>query len=70
MIFPSTQRSGVTSPETTALPRPHAPSIVITDLSPVSGLRVNITPAHLASTIRCTTTAIATPSSGKSCLRR
>ena len=44
--------------------------IVITDLSPVVGERVNITPAHSASTIRCTTTAIATPSSGKSCFRR
>ena len=37
VILPSTQRSGVTSPETTALPSPQAPSMVITDLSPVVG---------------------------------
>ena len=45
VIFPSTQRSGVTSPATTAEPSPHAPSMVTTELSPVSGLRVNMTPA-------------------------
>src|SRR5437762_1128461 len=45
VILPRTQRSGVTSPPTTAEPRPQAPSIVTTDRSPVVGLRVNITPA-------------------------
>ena len=60
VILPTTQRSGVTSPPTTAEPRPQAPSMVITERSPVVGLRVNITPAVRASTIDCTTTAIAT----------
>ena len=45
-------------------PRPQEPSMVITERSPVSGLRVNITPAVRASPF-CTTTAMATPLSGK-----
>ena len=65
VILPSTQRSGVTSPPTTAEPRPQEPSMVITERSPVSGLRVNITPAVRASTIFCTTTAMATPCFGQ-----
>jgi len=64
VIFPTTQRSGVTPPLTTADPRPHDASIVITERSPVVGLRVNITPAVRASTMRWITTAIATPASG------
>jgi hypothetical protein len=70
VILPTTQRSGVTSPPTTAEPRPQAPSIVITDRSPVNGLRVNITPAVRASTMRCTTTAMETPLSGTPRRRR
>ena len=66
----STQRSGVTSPPTTAEPSPQAPSMVITERSPVVGLRVNITPAVRASTMTCTTTAIATACSGSFRLRR
>lgn len=64
VIFPTTQRSGVTSPLTTAEPKPQDASIVITERSPVVGLRVNITPAVCASTMRWITTAIATPASG------
>ncbi len=64
VILPITKRSGVTSPPTTAEPNPHAPSMVITERSPVVGLRVNITPAVRASTMRCTTTAMLTPASG------
>ena len=63
VIFPTTQRSGVTSPLTSAEPSPQAPSMVITDRSPLSGLRVNITPAVRASTMICTTTAMATADS-------
>jgi hypothetical protein len=70
VILPTTQRSGVTSPPTTAEPSPQAPSIVITERSPVVGLRVNITPAVRASTIVCTTTAIATADSGMPFRRR
>ncbi len=36
VILPRTQRSGVTSPPTTAEPRPQAPSMVMTERSPVS----------------------------------
>src|SRR5437870_1202426 len=70
VILAMTNLSGVTSPPTTAEPRPHVASMVITERSPVSGLRVNITPAVRASTIFCTTTAIATPSSGIPRFRR
>ena len=60
----STQASGVTSPPTTAEPSPQAASTTTTDLSPVTGLRVNITPEVRASTIRWITTAMASPPSG------
>ena len=56
--------SGVTSPLTTAEPRPQLASMAITDRSPVSGLRVNITPELRESTIRWTTTAMARSCSG------
>jgi hypothetical protein len=58
VILAITNRSGVTSPLTTADPAPRA-SITITERSPVVGLRVNMTPAVLESTMRCTTTAMA-----------
>ncbi len=44
--------------------------MVITERSPVVGERVNITPAQRASTMRWITTPMATPASGRSCLRR
>jgi hypothetical protein len=37
--------SGVTSPPTRADPSPQVPSMATTERSPVTGLRVNITPA-------------------------
>ena len=70
VILEMTKRSGVTSPLTSAEPKPQVASRVTTERSPVSGLRVNITPAERASTMRCTTTAIATVFSGIRCLRR
>ena len=70
VILPTTQRSGVTSPPTTAEPSPKAPSMVITERSPVVGLRVNITPAARASTMDCTTTAMATSRSAMPRCRR
>ena len=50
------QTSGVTAPLTTLSPRPQFPSITATDGSPLTGLRVNITPADLAFTIFSTAT--------------
>jgi len=55
--------SGVTSPDTRAEPRPQVASIATTERSPVTGLRVNITPAERGDSIRCTTTPMARPSS-------
>ena len=65
-----THESGVTSPETSAEPSPQVPSIATTERSPVTGDRVNITPAARGATMRCTTTAIATPASGRPRRRR
>ena len=62
--------SGVTSPETSAEPSPQVASIATTERSPVTGDRVNITPAARGATIRCTTTAIETPASGSPRRRR
>jgi hypothetical protein len=47
-----TYLSGVTTPLTTAEPRPQLVSITITERSPVSELRVNMTPEQRESTIR------------------
>ena len=60
----TTKESGVTSPLTTAEPRPQLASMATTERSPVSGLRVNITPELRDPTICCTTTAIARSVSG------
>ena len=54
----------MTSPLTTAEPRPQLASMATTDLSPLIGLRVNMTPELRAPTIRWTTTAIARSVSG------
>ncbi|MCZ7687132.1 MAG: hypothetical protein M5U28_53680 [Sandaracinaceae bacterium] len=58
-------RSGVTSPDTTASPRPQVPSITRSS-DPSTGLRVKSTPAQSGAIMRCTTTATrgspATPS--------
>jgi hypothetical protein len=70
VILLTVKLSGVTSPDTRADPRPQVPSIATTERSPVTGDRVNKTPAHRGPTIRCTTTAIATPSSGMRRRRR
>ncbi len=51
--------SGVTSPPTTARPRPQLALIATTLGSPFSGLHVNITPDTAASTISWTVTPIA-----------
>src|SRR5207248_109685 len=50
----STNRSGVTAPDTSASPSPHTPSTTMDDRSPVTGLSVISTPAASASTIRWT----------------
>ena len=70
VILEITQESGVTSPETSAEPRPQVPSIATTERSPVTGDLVNITPAARGATMRCTTTAMATPASGRRRRRR
>ena len=51
--------SGVTSPLTTASPKPQDASMAICDRSPLVGLRVNATPAARGVTICCTPTLIA-----------
>ena len=51
----------MTSPDTTASPKPHDASIAISDRSPFCGLRVKATPATSASTICWTATPIAGP---------
>jgi hypothetical protein len=60
----TTNESGVTSPLTTAEPRPQLASMAMTERSPVSGPRVNITPELREATICWTTTAIARSVSG------
>ena len=55
--------SGVTSPATRAEPSPQVPSMATTERSPVTGLRVNITPAARGLTMRWTTTPMARPPS-------
>ena len=60
----TTNESGVTSPLTTAEPSPQLASMATTDLSPLSGLRVNMTPELRAPTIRWTTTAMPRSVSG------
>ena len=62
--------SGVTSPPTRAEPRPQVPSMATTERSPVTGLRVNITPAARGLTIRWTMTPMARPPSSRPCRRR
>lgn len=62
--------SGVTSPLTTADPSPQLASITMTEVSPVTGLRVKSTPAQRALTITCTTTPMASVSSGTPWCRR
>ena len=64
VILLATNESGVTSPPTTAEPRPQLASMATTERSPVSGLRVNMTPELRAPTICWTTTAIARSVSG------
>ena len=54
----TTKRSGVTRPETSASPSPHAASIIISASRPVCGFSVKRTPAQSAGTRRCTSTAI------------
>ena len=54
----STQRSGVTEPETTDSPRPGAPSITRRSRRRLDGSTVNITPARMEVTWRWTTTAM------------
>src|SRR5262249_32528716 len=58
-----TNRSGVTSPLTSAEPRPQQASTLTPERSPVVGLQVNMPPAQRGSTMRWTTTAIARPCS-------
>jgi hypothetical protein len=53
----TTKWSGVTAPETTDSPSPVLASITQSARFPVTGSAVNSTPAALASTISCTTTA-------------
>ena len=60
---------GVTAPETTTSPSPQADSIT-TRLRPVTGSRVNATPAASAGIMRCTTTARATSSWVNPCSSR
>jgi hypothetical protein len=55
--------SGVTSPDTRAEPSPQVPSMATTERSPVTGLRVNITPAARGLTMRWMTTPMAKPPS-------
>ncbi|MNW63141.1 hypothetical protein D3C74_413200 [compost metagenome] len=62
--------SGVTVPETTISPTPQDASTVILERSPLVGSRLMATPAVLALTIFCTTTAMHNPSSGISFLMR
>ena len=64
------KESGVTSPATRAEPRPQVPSMATTERSPVTGLRVNITPAARGRSMRWTTTPMASPSSGSRRRRR
>lgn len=52
-----TKESGVTSPETTASPRPQDHSITISSVFSVTGWTENATHADSASTILCTMTA-------------
>ena len=59
----TTKVSGLTSPPTTASPRPQAALMVIALSSPVTGSTVNITPEVCALIIRWTTTATATSAS-------
>ena len=56
----TTKWSGLTEPETTASPRPSAASITVSARRPVKGFAVKRTPAVVAGTIRCTTTANST----------
>ncbi len=65
-----TKPSGVTSPATSADPSPQVPSIATTERSPLSGERVNITPAARGLIMRCTTTAIDSWPSGSPMRRR
>ena len=60
MTLSTRKLSGVTSPLTTASPKPQDASMAICDRSPFSGLRVNATPAARGRTICCTPTLIAT----------
>ena len=62
--------SGVTSPATRAEPSPQVPSMATTERSPVTGLRVNMTPAARVLSMRWMTTAIARPCSGSPIRRR
>ena len=61
MTLSTRKLSGVTSPLTTASPKPQDASMAICDRSPFSGLRVNATPAARGLTICCTPTLIAAP---------
>ena len=45
VILLITKLSGVTSPATSAEPSPQVPSMATTERSPLTGERVNITPA-------------------------
>ena len=55
----TTKLSESTSSETTPSPSPHAELIMTSKGFPEIGLAVNRTPAASASTMRCTTTAMA-----------
>ena len=70
MTLSTCRLSGVTSPETTSSPSPHAASITIVERSPLDGSTVIATPAVFASTIFCTATAIDRPSFGMPARRR
>ena len=67
---PTTAWSGVTAPDTTDSPNPGLDSTTTRSRAPVTGCAVNITPAHSAWTMACTTTAIATAWSGMPSLER
>ena len=60
LLLSTTKWSGLTAPETTASPSPGLASITVSCRVPVTGFAVNITPAAVASIIRCTTTASVT----------